>query len=96
MRLCQAHPFFYTSDALSNFTTHKNFRRRNPDSQSMVCGNDSTQIKTSGGVTHGGKAVFWRDDAARCIVCAIAAHRGVQLSKGKVLPNGKLQPLPRL
>jgi phenylpropionate dioxygenase-like ring-hydroxylating dioxygenase large terminal subunit len=45
------------------------------------------------GVTRmGEKLVFWRDAAGQ-VVCMrdLCVHRGVQLSKGKVLPDGHLQ-----
>lgn len=55
---------------------------------------DSTQVKTKQvGVTRmGEKLVFWRDATGK-VACARdrCVHRGVALSKGKVLPNGALQ-----
>ncbi|MEJ5309976.1 MAG: aromatic ring-hydroxylating dioxygenase subunit alpha [Anaerolineae bacterium] len=55
---------------------------------------DSTQVKARPvGVTRmGEKLVFWRDAAGK-VACARdrCVHRGVALSKGKVLSNGMLQ-----
>lgn len=55
---------------------------------------DSTQVKTKPvGVTRmGEKLAFWRDVSGK-VACARdrCVHRGVALSKGKVLPNGMLQ-----
>ncbi|MCR4406587.1 MAG: aromatic ring-hydroxylating dioxygenase subunit alpha [Anaerolineae bacterium] len=55
---------------------------------------ESDQVKSwPVGVTRmGEKMVFWRDNAGK-VSCLHdqCAHRGVQLSKGKVLPNGRLQ-----
>ncbi len=55
---------------------------------------ESRQVKDRPvGVTRmGEKMVFWRDDAGH-VSCLRdrCAHRGVQLSKGKVLGNGRLQ-----
>lgn len=55
---------------------------------------ESRQIKDRPiGVTRmGEKMVFWRDDTGK-VSCLRdrCAHRGVQLSKGKVLDNGRLQ-----
>jgi len=54
---------------------------------------DSEQVKDQPvGVTRmGEKLVFWRDDAGKVsCLCDKCVHRGVQLSKGKVI-NGHLQ-----
>ena len=63
-----------------------------PNQWYVVLGSNQVKGKPVGVTRMGEKLVFWRDDTGR-LSCLRdrCVHRGVQLSKGRVVSNGRLQ-----